>query len=247
MLRIERPGLPLPFDREELSSLCPVGTVASKYSQSDGLVKLTPLREQKNVLETTHGALDIAGIPENIYSEKKHEATNRLSSQSLKNIQIDKQHTLFTYSVSDKEASSSLLQETRSFDKENTNILPEIICNSPKSTRNKTLCNEIEMLRKRVEVLQRKIKQKNKRISALSNISRKETNAKSSVCNKAINTSPSLLHTMKKSTEDKETSISPKKLWNSPTKHAIREENKKQKLYLSGKGYCSVCVSTNVF
>jgi len=44
--------------------------------------------------------------------------------------------------MSDKEASSSLLQEITD---ENKNILSEIICNSPKSTRNKTLYSEIEI------------------------------------------------------------------------------------------------------
>lgn len=69
-------------------------------------------------------------------------------------------------SMSDKEA-SSLLQERKSIDEENTNILPEIVCNSPKSTKNKTdyldqpaLCSDIIKLRKHVEVLQKKTKTK---------------------------------------------------------------------------------------
>lgn len=59
-------------------------------------------------------------------------------------------------SMSNKEAFSWLSQKQYKQLRKKTNILPEIICNSPKSTRKKILCSEIEMLRKHVEVLQKK-------------------------------------------------------------------------------------------
>ncbi|XP_011859277.1 PREDICTED: THAP domain-containing protein 2-like [Vollenhovia emeryi] len=102
----------------------------------------------------------IPHISEDILDKTKHEAniinaTNKLPLQSLENIQQVDKHTQFTYPMSAKETSFSLLQETKSIDdEENTNISPDIICNSPKSTRKKILCSDIDMLRKRVEVLQ---------------------------------------------------------------------------------------------
>lgn len=48
-----------------------------------------------------------------------------------------------------------------------------------------------------------------------------------SICDNT-NISPSLLHTMRKSAEDKATSILPRQLWKSPTKRLIREEYKKK-------------------